>query len=111
MGVLTDIAVEGSTYVVTCTFADEEGDAVVPASAVAWRLLNSDAEELSTGSEDAGVTVSIAIPGAEIIISNTTKELHWLTLVVSTTYDSALGLGLALVGTAKFQCKNVLDTP
>lgn len=108
---LTEIATENSTFAATCTFADEDGSAVTPASAVVWRLLDDKGNELSNGSESAAASVDIVLTGSDLAISNTTRELHWLTLVVATTYNSSLGSGLALVDTAKFQCRNIFDTP
>jgi len=108
---LTSIATEGSTYVVTCAFADEDGDATIPTSAVAWRLLDERGNEISTGSEAAAASVDIILSGDELAIDNTTRELHWVTLVVSTTYDSTLGSDLPLVDTVKFQIRNIFDTP
>ncbi len=111
MDVLTDIATEGSTYVATCTFENEAGEAVVPASAVTWRLLDRKGNELATGSETAGLSVDIVLTDSDMEISNINKELHWLTLVVETTYNSTKGTGLSLVDVAKFQCRNIYDTP
>ncbi len=108
---LNDIATEGSTFVATCTFTNEAGESITPASAVLWRLLDNKGVELSNGTESAGSSVDIVITGADLAIDNITKELHWLTLVVSTTYDGTLGNGLALVDTAKFRCRNIFDTP
>lgn len=111
MNVLTDIATEGSTFVATCTFENEAGESITPASDVTWRLLDDKGNELANGTESAGLSVDIVLTSTDTAIDNTTKELHWLTLVVATTYNSTKGSGLSLVDVAKFQCRNIYDTP
>ena len=108
---LREIATENSTYIVSVTFTNEDGNAVTPASAVNWRLLDSIGNQISSGQETAAATVTIVLTGASIVVSSTERGLAFLTLVVSTTYDSAAGNGLTLVDTARFQVVNVLDVP
>ena len=108
---LRTLATEGSTYVVTCSFSDENGDAVTPASAVAWRLLDSTGTEISSGSKAAAASVNIVLTDTDIVVSGNKREKIFLTLVISTTYNSSNGSGLTLVDVARFQAVNVLDTP
>ena len=108
---LRETATENSTYVVSVSFANEDGNAVTPASAVNWRLIDSVGTQISSGQETAAATVTIVLTGANIVISNTERRTEFLTLVVNTTYDSAAGNGLTLVDTARFQVVNVLDVP
>lgn len=108
---LTTIATEGSTYVVTCAFYDEDGGAEIPTSDVTWRLLDDKGNEISTGSESAAASVDIVLSGDDLAVDDQYRELHWVNLVVSTTYDSTLGSDLPLVDVVKFQIRNILDTP
>lgn len=108
---LTELATEGSTYVINCTFTDEDGSTVTPQSNVAWRLLDSSGTQLSSGTESPAASVSIVLTDSDIVVSDNTRGFVFLTLVVSTTYNSDAGSGLSLVDTARFQAINVLDTP
>lgn len=113
MRVLSEIAVEGSTYVVTCTFADEDDNAIVPVTAVSWRLLDNLGNQISTGSETAAATVNIVLTGSDIVVAATSDESDavLLTLVISTTYNSSHGNGLTLVEAVNIPVVNLKDTP
>ena len=108
---LSTLATEGSTYVVTCIFTDEDSNTVTPQTNVAWRLHDSTGTQLSSGTEAPAATVTIVLTDADISVAGTARGSSFLTLVVSTTYNSDAGSGLSLVDTARFQAINVLDTP
>ena len=108
---LRETATENSTYIVSVTFTNEDGNAVTPASAVNWRLMDSAGTQISSGQETAAASVTIVLTGANIVVSSAERGTAFLTLVVSTTYDSAAGNGLSLVDTARFPVVNVLDVP
>lgn len=109
--ILRTLATEGSTYVVNCTFTDEDGNTVTPVSTISWRLLDSAGTELSSGTKAAAASVNIVLTDSDISVTGTRRGNAFLTLVVSTTYNSSAGSGLSLVDTARFQAINVLDTP
>jgi hypothetical protein len=84
-------AIEGSTYVVVATFTDESGAAVTPTSNVAWVLYDSKANTISSGEVAPSSSVNIVIQGDDLRLPSNTEDEQILTLVVSTTYDSAIG--------------------
>ena len=108
--VLTDIAVEGSTFVVTCAFSDEDGISVIPNADVSWRLIDSVGAQISSGTVSPAASVDILLSGPDLSIEKPMDKLHWVTLVVSTTYDGALGDDLPMVDVVEFQVRNIFDT-
>jgi hypothetical protein len=101
-------ATENSSYVVTVSFEDEDGDAVIP-NEITWTLKDEDTG-LVVNSRTA---VSIATPAASNDILLKGDDLEPLTLTskklimtVNATYDSALGTDIPLVG----ECFIVVET-
>jgi hypothetical protein len=99
--VLTVEAVEGSTYVVTAAFTDEDGDLVVPNS-VSWTLTESDGDVVN-GRQDVSETpassVDILLQGDDLLAKPAGGG--YLLMTVTADYDSALGSGLPLIGQAR----------
>ena len=101
-------ATENSSYVVTVSFEDENGDAVIP-NVITWTLKDED-----TGSiVNARTTVSVATPAASVDILLKGDDLEPLTatskkliLTVNATYNSSLGTNIPLVG----ECFIVVET-
>ena len=98
---LTARATEGSTYVVTVPFEDEDGNPVVPKT-VTWTLTDGDGQVVNSRHE------VIETPAASLDIVLTDGDLpadgylvRMLYLLVEATYDSALGSDLPL----KVQCQ------
>lgn len=99
-------AVEGSTYVVTVPFTDEDGDPVVPTS-IKWTLTDDEG-----GIVNAREDVAIAVPAAtvEIVLSGDDlpspgDQMRSVYLTVEATYDSALGSGLPLKGQCRIEVR------
>lgn len=94
---LSTVAMESSTYVVTMSFTDENGDAVVPNS-VTWTLTDEDGTVINDR-EDVVVapasSISIVLSGEDLDPGD--DLLTFLLLTVSAEYDSDLGVGLPLV--------------
>jgi hypothetical protein len=103
---LTQSANERSTYILTISFFDELGIAIIPTSIV-WTLTDSDGNVMNSRS-----SVSIAVPAASvnIILSGDDLELTGADLrrivYISAEYNSANGSGLPLREEFNF---NILD--
>ena len=108
---LTVLATEGSTYVVVCTFKDEDGSVITPASTVYWKLLTPAGGEVSSGSKAAANPTKIVLSGSDLSVTDTEGLQKFLYLKVWTTYNSSLGAGLPLVQMARIPIDNALDTP
>lgn len=95
---------EESTFFVTCTFADEDGSAVVPSS-IKWSLRNG-AGNIVNGRED----VVIAMPASEITITLSGADLDYdigssRFLTVEAVYG---GDSLPLVDEYEFTIKDLM---
>lgn len=104
--VLIVTATEGSTYVVTAAFTDEDGDAVVPAS-ITWTLTDSQGSVIN---ERDGVEVETPAASVDILLQGADLEADpsgggYLLFTIDATYNSSLGSGLPLVG----QCRIEVD--
>ena len=102
MAAVLDVeALEGSTYVVTASFTDEDGDPVAPNS-VTWTLTDSDGDVVN-GRLAVVVTpassVNVVLYGDDLEASP--PDGGYLLFTVEATYDSALGSVLPLKGQAR----------
>ena len=111
MQIIQTTLTEGSTAIFTCTFQDEDGDAVTPASDVDWTVRTADGTQVSSGSETAAATVYIVIKGSDLSAPAESGETQVLHLIIETTYDSALGNGFPLVKIIKFKLDNEPGQP
>ena len=111
MQTIQTILTEGSTAIFTCTFTDEDGDAITPASTVDWTVRTADGTQISTGSETAAATVYIVIKGSDLAAPAESGETQVLTLIIETTYNSSLGNGFPLVKIVKFKLDNEPGSP
>lgn len=111
MEILQQRLTEGSTAIFTCTFKDENDDAITPASDVDWTVRTADGTQVSSGSETAAATVYIVIKGTELAAPAESGDSQVLTLIVETTYNSILGNGFPLVKIAKFTLDNEPGVP
>lgn len=98
--VLTDEAVERSTYVITLTFADAADDAVTP-SAVTWTLTDGAGNVINARTNvtaTPGPTVVIVLSGADLALQlgETGDGTYKRLLTVQATYSSTEGSGLPL---------------
>lgn len=113
--VLSVHAKELSTYVVTASFYDEDGNAEVP-TAIKWTLTDAGGTVINAQQDIAIalplVSVEIVLSGDDLAIlptdiSSTPKRL----ITVEATYDSVLGLGLPLKGDAEFVIDGMVAVP
>ena len=102
---LSTHAMEKSSYIITATFTDEDGDAVIPAT-IKWTLSTAKGV-IVNGREN----VAVAVPAAEVEVLLSGEDLKILSgevnqavrlFTVNATYDSALGIGLPLKGAIRF---------
>jgi hypothetical protein len=90
-------AVERSTYVITTTFTDESGAAVVPTSCT-WSLRNNAGEIVNSRSSVATViatAITIVLTADDLMYEPTVNTTRVLT--IQATYSSDIGAGLPLV--------------
>ena len=95
---LSTTAFEGSTYIVTAAFTDEDGDPVVPQT-VGWTLDDEDGNEINTGTETPAASVEIVLSGTDLTAGGHENSKAYIT--VTATYNSDLGTGLPIVAQAE----------
>ena len=100
------VAKEGSTYIVTVTYKDEDGSAVTPNSVI-WTLTNGRGQVVNSRS-----AVSIASPGTSNTIVLQGDDLNIddgeeREISISALYDSSNGSGLPLKDSATFVIEEV----
>lgn len=99
-------AVESSTYIVTASFTDENGDAVTP-NELTWSLRNgsgtivNDRDGVSLTPDTA---VEIVLGGADLLASDGSHRY----LTVVGTYDSDAGSDLPIVDECDFAIANLV---
>ena len=102
-------AIEESTFVVTASFADENGDAVTP-NALVWTLTRTDGTAINSR-EDVSITpaasVSIVLSGDDLQVFAGDNYQRVLTL--KGTYDSDLGSGLPLNDELYFSVEDLVN--
>lgn len=105
----TDYAVEGSTFAVTVSFKDEEGNAVTP-NAIAWSLYNTAGVIVNSRQAVAvavlSSTITIVLSGNDLALASEAVESETRRLIVSATYDSALGWSLPMAESFEFKVLN-----
>lgn len=110
--ILTVDAQEKSTYVVTCNFKDEDGQDVIPTSAV-WTLTDEDGTVINSREDVAitplAATVNIVLSGADLQVdTGFSGAAQERTITVEAVYDSTLGTGLTLKAACKFNIENLI---
>lgn len=105
----TDYAVEGSTFAVTVSFKDEEGNAVTP-NAITWSLYNTAGVIVNSRQAVAvavlSSTITIVLSGNDLALASEAVESETRRLIVSATYDSALGWSLPMAESFEFKVLN-----
>jgi hypothetical protein len=104
---LTTKANDGSTYVVTAAFTDEDGVAVSPDSLV-WTLKNRDGDIINSR-EDVTVDTpssseNIVLSGDDILYSDGAERI----LILEATYTSSSGEGLPLKDSVQFEIQDLI---
>jgi len=107
---LTTHAVEQSTFVITASFTDEDGNTVTP-NAVTWSLTNSSGAIINSREdqeEAPASSIDITLKGDDLALQDgeTVKGVRILT--VEATYDSDLGSDLPLKESAQFIVDNLV---
>lgn len=111
MEIIQTRATEGSTLIITCTFVDENGSAITPASNIVWTVRKADGTQVSTGTVSAAATAYVVIKGTDLSAGATSGDAQTMTLILETTYNGDRGSGLPLVKMAKFSIDNELGVP
>jgi hypothetical protein len=108
MAALTSDAVEGSTYIVTVSFADETGATMIPVSAT-WSLRDNNqaiVNSRSNVSMTPATSVSIVLSGADLDYEANSSTLRILT--VQAVYDGSYGSNLPLVDEYTFNIRPIV---
>ena len=105
---LTTIAKEKSTYMITIACTDEDGAAVAPAT-LTWSLSKSDGTAINSKTD---VAISSPTSSETVVLSGDDLQIYASddyirVFVVEGTYNSDLGSGLPLKGSAKFQIEDI----
>lgn len=106
---LTDKAVERSTFVLTISFYDENGELVTPTSAT-WTLTDS-AGDIINSREDVTIsslssTVNVVLSGLDLALSDSVSD-PVRKMLVKGAYNSTLGTGLPLRDQITFEIDNL----
>ena len=105
----TTNAIEESTYVITASFVDEDGDAVVPNAGLVWSLTTLEGVEVNSRTDEAiasASSVDIVLSGDDLALVD--GKDTYLILTVEGTYDSVLGNDLPIKDSAQFLIKNLI---
>jgi len=106
---LTTNAIEQSTYSVTFSFADTQGNAVTP-NELTWTLVDTSANVINSR-EDVSITpgtsVTIVLSGDDLTLSEGTGKER--VLKIKGTYNSSLGTNLPLKDEATFTIDDLVS--
>lgn len=112
ISILTDKAIEESTFVVTAAFTDEDGGAVTPNSAT-WTLTDLEGNVINER-EDVSISpdtsVYIVLSGDDLAMQGDGPSEDRL-LLVKALYDSAKGSNLSLNGAVQFTIVGLTSVP
>ena len=101
---LSTKAAEGSTYVITASFTDEDGAAEVP-TAISWTLTNNSGTVINSRTKVAiavpAASIDIVLGGLDLVLASAADNGQRV-LLIEATYNSALGNGLTLKDEVKF---------
>lgn len=110
---LTVHAIEESTYVITVSFTDEDGNPKTPTSVI-WSLTDKNNNIINSREDKVAIIVAPAT-SVEIVLSGDDLAMQageWSgvkrILTVEAVYDSALGIGLPLKESAHFTLDNLV---
>jgi hypothetical protein len=103
MTLLTTLAPEEGTYVITRTFRDEAGTAVTPNAGLNWTLTDTAGNVVNSRSAVAitpASSVNIVLSGDDLALSSTYAGRRRV-LIIEGTYNSTFGNNLPL----KLECR------
>ena len=98
-------AVDGSTYVVSFAFLDEDGNTAIP-TALEWRLENRNGQVINARDWAAiapAAAVDIVLGGDDLYYEDGPGRV----VTIRGEYTSSLGANLPLTGEARFQIMNL----
>jgi phage baseplate assembly protein gpV len=101
---LTTVAREQSTYVVTCSFTDETGEAATP-TALTWTLTDlagtviNGRQDVAVAAEDLASSLDIVLSGDDLAVDGAVQVQRVLT--IEGTYTSDAGGALPLKDAVK----------
>ncbi len=104
--VLRDKATEQSTFVVTVSFTDEAGDAVIPNS-IGWKLTDKNRAVVNGKSaetvEPPAASIDLLLKGDDLNMSDGNLRV----ITVEALYDSSFGSGLPLKAEVRFYIQDL----
>lgn len=104
MAILSEKAIEKSTYVITASFTDKAGNAATPDS-IKWTLSHKDGTVVNSRSQvtvaSPASSVDIVLSGLDLAITSGTPNLRLVT--VEAVYDSTEGTDLPLKQQCEFE--------
>ena len=110
MTILTTNAIEKSTFVITASFTDEDGNAVTP-NELTWTLSDSDGTVINSR-QDVSLTpatsVDILLQGDDLVVSGNRDDRRRIVLIEG-TYNSAAGSDLPIRDEVKFQIVDLIN--
>lgn len=105
--ILTEKAVEQSTFIIPITFRDEDGQAIAPTAAT-WTLTNEYGVVVNGRAavplSPLAATVNIVLTGADLRMLGELDNRKRL-LLVEAVYNSSLGIGLNLREEIEFEVR------
>lgn len=108
-------AKELSTYVVTASFYDENGNAEIPTE-IKWTLTDTGGTVINARLDEVflpvAASIEIVLSGNDLAIFPTDISSNLMRIItVEAKYDSALGVGLPLKGSAEFMVEGMVAVP
>jgi hypothetical protein len=110
---LSELGKEKSTYIITCLFLDEDGDAVIPIT-INWSLttvngtvINS-RDEIAVGTPDSSIDIVLTGDDLAILTNETNRKRVPRKLIIEATYNSSVGAGLGLKDSTVFDLENLV---
>lgn len=107
---LEDIAEEQGTYVVNCSFKDEDGEDVIPTS-IKWTLTTVGGEVVNERSDvsvaSPAASVDLVLSGADLQLLSHKESFSSRILTIKALYNSSLGNGLPLNKAVRFKVRNL----
>lgn len=103
-------ATERSTYIITASFTDEDGDPVTPNAPLTWTLTDRDGNVINSRSAVTiapDTSVDIVLTNNDLAIGTGASSRMYV-LLIEGTYDSTLGSGLSLRDEARFTIDNLV---
>jgi hypothetical protein len=112
---VSQAAIEKSTFIVTVSFTDEDGNSVTPNAGLSWSLTKADRKTIINNREDVVIavpaaSVTIVLQGDDLVVEDD-QDPSWRYLVIEGTYDSPLGNDLPFKDHLRFPVVDVAKVP